>query len=465
MSTATLLPREALYNAKNAGVVGDGTTDDTAGMRRAVANAVALGKRGLFIPEGSYLFPTSVEIDPVDTPFSVQGAGPQSRLIFPNRLIAASGSIAAFDFVGTEGDPILDASVANLHAYTEDFTEGVHKYTGIIARFTWAQEVSCENLTADGPGNSVVSLSRVERAQVQNIRRVNGTLNGGVSSLSTSSGVVFAANVGWLNASNLFGHKTQDVLDGTNLQWFTATNLQGEECYIVLDVGNWNDGTVVNVIGDTCNLSTCHLKIETESGAWFPRRLSIQNVNSYQHAVAAIHMDCSVGGDLDQTFNYVRVSGVNAQSDREDGSEGDGKARGVVFEGNASLPIPIAPDISGVHSISPGVGIDVSYSAHAYIHDCPHVESTEAEAVSVLGSAIDTRIERNTVIGNNADAGAITLVGVSGASIDDNLVLSSSGQPDPLLPEARHLLCGEQRSRGDLPESHSRESDPRCQPD
>lgn len=93
----------AVVDVRAYGAVGDGVTDDSAAFQQAIDNAVAAGKKGVYIPDGNYLIGTSLDLTYTGSPpaigdlywgLTIYGNG------FSSRITARTAGKPLFDCTG-----------------------------------------------------------------------------------------------------------------------------------------------------------------------------------------------------------------------------------------------------------------------------------------------------------------------------------------------------------------------------
>lgn len=93
---------DLVYNVKDYGAVGDGTTDDTTALTNAI-NACPVGGT-VYIPPGSYVVSTAL---PMPNGVTVQGAGRGTTLL-------PQGTVSCFQRIATSGSPVTDFHMIDL---------------------------------------------------------------------------------------------------------------------------------------------------------------------------------------------------------------------------------------------------------------------------------------------------------------------------------------------------------------
>lgn len=146
-STAPLV-----YNVRNYGAVGDGTTNDFTAITAAITAASAAGGGTVFFPSGTYATATRIALkDKV----SIQGAG---RMVTTVKPIAG---LVTSVFIGTSGDTVSDLTISDIGIDGNYSTMTVH---GI--QVTSGTRVTVRNCYIRNVGQSGLTFSTSTDCQV-----------------------------------------------------------------------------------------------------------------------------------------------------------------------------------------------------------------------------------------------------------------------------------------------------------
>lgn len=85
-------------NVKDYGARGNGVTDDTAAIRRALAAAVKAGGGAVFLPAGRYVISERISI--TNSSIVLRGAGPDATVLLANEPLNVSDGISIFNKQG-----------------------------------------------------------------------------------------------------------------------------------------------------------------------------------------------------------------------------------------------------------------------------------------------------------------------------------------------------------------------------
>jgi hypothetical protein len=174
-----------MFNVKDNGALGDGSTDDTAAIRATIALAVTAGGGIVFFPPGTYIVATTVTggtiLNITGTNVHLQGAGRSSTKIkvkdhgttfkYNYVISGVTGSEFTTDVSGLEVEGLtIDFNITNnpvtLLGFTSDannYQDGIGAFTGTdisIHDCSFINGSSVNVITCNGPAVSRVNISR-----------------------------------------------------------------------------------------------------------------------------------------------------------------------------------------------------------------------------------------------------------------------------------------------------------------
>lgn len=166
--------KQTVYNVRDYGAVGDGSTDDTVAIQNAINAASSAGGGTTFIPQGNYKITAAL------TPLSkvrIQGAGSGSTTVLPYGT-----NFPAFQNLASLGSPTTDCEICDFKIDGSNIVNATYSpfYKGIYMQYCLRLKIHglyIYNTYATGIGTDFLVDSIIDRCVLDSCG-VNGTATG-----------------------------------------------------------------------------------------------------------------------------------------------------------------------------------------------------------------------------------------------------------------------------------------------